>query len=277
MSLGNSSAPSSTPHSRVQTPPNPDRRPGARLRPPAPRCRCRGRRRRRPAAPPARGPPGLVSRPACLGRRSPRPPPPRRAPAGRGWRAPRALPAVRRDAGPAPRAHHVLPAGLPVPGARLAGAILVPGVRRVGTGGAAQRGAGSLGVGLGVQPLPGLRGLHRAGGHGLRQPAAVLGRRCRRCRRLPILHGNGARAGGRAGRGTPGRWRSGAGDPRAGPRGTCRGRWLRSRRLGSPRCWRDERPGQEAGRSAGDVLSAGRDSRSTPFHSAAGVIFPKSL
>ena len=201
MSLGNSSAPSSTPHSRVQTPPNPDRRPGARLRPPAPRCR-RRRRRRRPAAPPARAPPGLVRRPACLGRRSPRPPPPRRAPAGRGWRAPRALPAARRDAGPAPRAHHVLPAGLPVPGARLAGAILVPGVRRVGTGGAAQRGAGALGVGLGVQPLPGLCGLHRAGGHGLRQPAAVLGRRSRRRRRLPILHGNRARAGGRAGRGT---------------------------------------------------------------------------
>ena len=222
MSLGNSSAPSSTPHSRLQTPPNPDRRPGARLRPPAPRCR-RRRRRRSPAAPPARGPPGLVRGPASLGPRSPRPPP-RRAPAGRGWRAPRALPAARRDAGPAPRAHHVLPAGLPVPGARLAGALLVPGVRRFGTGGAAQRGAGALGVGLGVQPLPGLRGLHRAGGHGLREPAAVLGRRRRRRRRLPVLHGNRARESGQGRRGL-GAWLRRLGAGRGGATRTPGGPW----------------------------------------------------
>ena len=97
----------------------------------------------------------------------------------------------------------ILPAGLPVPGARLAGALFVSGVRRVGAGGAAQRGAGAVGVGLGVQPLPRLRGLHRASGHRLRQPAAVLRRRRRRRRRLPVLHGNRARAGGR-GREMPG-------------------------------------------------------------------------
>lgn len=99
--------------------------------------------------------------------------------------------AALRDAGPAPRAHHVLPAGLPVPSARLAGALLVPRVRRVRAGCTAQRGAGALGVGLGVQSVSRLGGLHGAGGNRLWQPAAVLGRRRRRrCCRLPVLHGN---------------------------------------------------------------------------------------
>lgn len=139
------------------------------------------------AAPPIRQPRAQLapSSPACPDPR------PRCAPAGRGWRAPRALPAAPCDAGPAPGAHHVLPAGLPVPSARLAGALLVPRVRRVRAGGAAQRRAGALGFGLRVQSVPRLSGLHSAGGHRLRQPAAVLGRRCRRRRcRLPVLHGN---------------------------------------------------------------------------------------
>lgn len=56
-----------------------------------------------------------------------------------------------------------------------------------------------------------------------------------------------ARAGGDAGHpglGTLiGAQSSGPGDPRTGARGTCRGRWLRRRRLGLPRRWRDKSPG----------------------------------
>lgn len=163
------------------------------------------------AAASPRPPPRPVPGRACLG-------PAARA-AGGGWRAPRALPAARRDAGPAPRAHHVLPAGLPVPSARLAGALLVPRVRRVRAGRAAQRGAGALGVRLGFQPVPGLGGLHGAGGHRLRQPAAVLGRRGGG-RRLPVLHGNRAAWG----RGAPGwgDWRRSVGTGSRGTRGGSR-------------------------------------------------------
>ncbi|MEJ1275865.1 hypothetical protein NN561_006764 [Cricetulus griseus] len=124
------------------------------------------------------------------------------------------------------------PARLPVPSARLAGALFVPRVRRIRASGAAQRGAGALGVGLGVQSVPRLGGLHSAGGNRLRQSAAVLRRRRRcSCRRLPVLHGNRFWVGGLE---TPNPWFG-----LSGLLGTRRRRRLRSHQHPLPRETRD--------------------------------------